>query len=1019
MIYLKEELYQLVKNDSAIFDFIQEHALDGLSYSNISAPDVNWVNPALQTLLKNDLTPADSVALDPFIVDFFPLIKTAKGEIDTQEVTFKCTDGQIVKTTCKLHFIYDNNDEVYAVLKAYKKAKNTSEQHDIQEIKEHFELLQKKEAFLDECNMAATIGYWEVDIDNDLLYWSDVTKTIHETAPDYSPKIDTAINFYKDGESRIVIEKSFALAVSEGRNFDHELQIVTGKGNSKWVRSIGRPTFVNGICTRVSGTFQDITVFKESNIALTIEKEKLLSVLKGSNIGTWEWNIQTNETHHSEMWAEILGYTLVELHPITTQKWEQLVHPDDVGFSKLKISEYFERKSEYYEAEYRMKHKNGHWIWILDKGKVITWTENNEPLMMFGTHYDITEQKKINQRNMLFIEQTPTAIAMFDKEMRYLVASKKWKEDYHLTEEKIVGVSQYDLFPNIAVEWVDIYKKSLQGVASQGKDCLFIRKDGSNMWLKWEIKPWYADNGAVAGVIIYSDDISQRKEIEEKLRLSEETFRGNFEHAAIGMGLLDVHGKWLKVNNSLAKLLGYTTEEFVKQSVKKLTHVEDLDSDLALIYELVAGKRSYYQLEKRFIKKDNTIISAILSTSIVRDENQEPLYFIIQIVDTTEQKKAKNELSESMSRLEGLIDSSTQVAIIETDVNGLIRTFNKGAENLLGYSREEIILKKTPLTFHSQEEISSRASELSLTYNHAVNDFDVFTLPAQMGLYDTREWTYIKKDKTKFPVQLTVTTVKKNERITGYLGVAVDISYIKETEREIHTLLNVAKGQNERLKNFAHIVSHNLRSHSGNITMMMDLAVHEQPDLLENELISMLKTASTNLQETIMHLNEVVLMNSAVNENLHSINLYDSMAETIQNMHSILFNSNVAIINTIDKDVTVLALAAYLESILLNLMTNAVKYRSEDRDPIIKISTEIKGDYIVLSIEDNGIGIDLKKNGFKIFGMYKTFHNNKDARGIGLFITKNQVEAINGKIEVASKENIGTTFKVYFRYEKN
>ena len=159
-------------------------------------------------------------------------------------------------------------------------------------------------------------------------------------------------------------------------------------------------------------------------------------------------------------------------------------------------------------------------------------------------------------------------------------------------------------------------------------------------------------------------------------------------------------------------------------------------------------------------------------------------------------------------------------------------------------------------------------------------------------------------------------------------------------------------------------------------------------------------------------------MNSAVNENLHSINLYDSIADTIQNMHSILFNSNVAIINTIDKDVTVLALAAYLESILLNLMTNAVKYRSEDRDPIIKISTEIKGDYIVLSIEDNGIGIDLKKNGFKIFGMYKTFHNNKDARGIGLFITKNQVEAINGKIEVASKENIGTTFKVYFRYEK-
>jgi len=96
-----------------------------------------------------------------------------------------------------------------------------------------------------------------------------------------------------------------------------------------------------------------------------------------------------------------------------------------------------------------------------------------------------------------------------------------------------------------------------------------------------------------------------------------------------------------------------------------------------------------------------------------------------------------------------------------------------------------------------------------------------------------------------------------------------------------------------------------------------------------------------------------------------------------------------------------------------------VKYRSEDRALKINVSTKIVGEYAVLSIADNGIGIDLKKNGFKIFGMYKTFHTNKDARGIGLFITKNQVEAINGKIEVTSQENIGTTFKVYFKYEKN
>ena len=106
---------------------------------------------------------------------------------------------------------------------------------------------------------------------------------------------------------------------------------------------------------------------------------------------------------------------------------------------------------------------------------------------------------------------------------------------------------------------------------------------------------------------------------------------------------------------------------------------------------------------------------------------------------------------------------------------------------------------------------------------------------------------------------------------------------------------------------------------------------------------------------------------------------------------------------------------SYLESILLNLMTNAIKYRSADRDPQIRLSAETEGDYTVLSVQDNGIGIDLDTHGKKLFGMYKTFHSNKDARGLGLFITKTQVEAMGGKIVVDSKPNEGSTFKIYFK----
>ena len=105
---------------------------------------------------------------------------------------------------------------------------------------------------------------------------------------------------------------------------------------------------------------------------------------------------------------------------------------------------------------------------------------------------------------------------------------------------------------------------------------------------------------------------------------------------------------------------------------------------------------------------------------------------------------------------------------------------------------------------------------------------------------------------------------------------------------------------------------------------------------------------------------------------------------------------------------------AYLDSIVLNLFTNSLKYSSPKRRPLIEITAEKRENTISVSFKDNGLGIDLTRNRDKLFGMYKTFHRNKDAKGIGLFITKNQIEAMNGKIEVESTVDIGSTFKIYF-----
>ena len=997
----KQELYSLIKSDFSIFDFIQESALDGFGYLDIEDPSNEWINPKFWTTLgfsPNEIPENHYVWRTLIHLDdakkFFEHYKSPNKPYD-EILRFKHQNGSMVWFRCRAMLIRNSDGAAINAIISFT---------DVTE-------LMRKDEFLERCNAAAMVGYWEIDMETQIPYWSKITKLIHEVPDDYQPNLSTAIHFFEEGESREQITKAVELAISTGKHYDVDLKIVTAKGNLKWVRAIGQAEFYEEKCVRIYGTFQDIHAQKLAQEELIKEKQKLQSVIKGTNAGTWEWNVQTGETFFNERWAEIVGYTLDELAPISIDTWLKLVHPDDLKISNQRVQACFSKQTEYYQCECRMKHKAGHWVWIIARGKVVSWTNEGKPLMMYGTHSDISEQKKKIERNTVFIEHTPTAIAMFDTDVKYLAISEKWRTDYHLEGIDLIGKSHYEIFPEIGDEWKKIHQECLQGKSIKRDEDKFVRKDGSVQWLKWEVKPWYTeDNDKIGGIIMYTDDITERKKIEqsllenhtlletilesidigivacdqhgnltlfnnttkqwhglpianippeefpnyyglyrldgttklsteeiplirtlqagnihnveiiiapndgpshivsisgaqlkgpngelfgavvamhditerkkalEKLQISEEAFRGNFENAAIGMALLDIDGKWLKINQTLCQIIGYSEEELYQLTFQEITHPDDLKADLDLVQELIDGKRSHYQMEKRYIHKKGHIVHIILAASLVRNQSNQPLYFISQIIDITQQKNA---------------------------------------------------------------------------------------------------------------------------------------------EQEIKALLDVTKDQNERLKNFAHIVSHNLRSHSGNISMMMDILLEENPELSENEYLNLLKSASKNLGETIAHLNEVVLMNTAVIDNLKGVSLYNAIQNAIQNVSALARESKVTIENNINTDEKVLAIPAYLDSIMLNFLTNAIKYSSDERDSYIKLSTIIEKDYLILKIEDNGLGIDLKRHGAKLFGLYKTFHYHKDARGVGLFITKNQIEAMGGKVEVSSEVDKGTTFSIYLKYEKN
>jgi PAS domain S-box-containing protein len=139
---------------------------------------------------------------------------------------------------------------------------------------------------------------------------------------------------------------------------------------------------------------RDISERKRIEQALYDERQRLAGILRGTNVGTWEWNVQSGETVFNERWAEIIGYSLAELAPVAIGTWLRFGHPDDLAASQALLQKHFTGELEFYECEARMRHKDGSWVWVLDRGKVVSWTADGKPLMMMGTHQDITERKQ-------------------------------------------------------------------------------------------------------------------------------------------------------------------------------------------------------------------------------------------------------------------------------------------------------------------------------------------------------------------------------------------------------------------------------------------------------------------------------------------------------------------------------------------------------------------------------------------------------------------------------------------------
>lgn len=377
-------------------------------------------------------------------------------------------------------------------------------------------------------------------------------------------------------------------------------------------------------------------------------------VIDASQIGTWEWDVETGKCIYNERWAEICGYKLHELEPLTIETWIKLAHPDDNIQSEKKLVAMFEHQTEFYDHQLRMKHKNGHWVWVHDRGKVLTWTKEGKPKIVSGTHTEITHEMNL-QKSVQFmhdlmsyvIQYNPSAIAVHDKDLNYVYVSQKYLDIYHVKETNIIGKNHYEVFPDLPQRWRDVHQRSLKGEIIKGDRDPFVRSDGHIDITKWESRPWYDQEGNIGGIIIYTDIINEQIQREKDLENSRQILQDVMDNLPIGIAVnsFKPNVKFTYMNDNFYKIHQTTKEdleqpdylwEVLFEDVKtrekfKNRILDDIDSNLPerMKWEDIPIKKKH--AKTRYI---DLYVTKITHANL----------YITTVIDVTEQKLREEEI---------------------------------------------------------------------------------------------------------------------------------------------------------------------------------------------------------------------------------------------------------------------------------------------------------------------------------------------------------------------------------------
>jgi PAS domain S-box-containing protein len=535
-------------------------------------------------------------------------------------------------------------------------------------------------------------------------------------------------------------------------------------------------------------------------------------------------------------------------------------------------------------------------------------------------------------------------------------------------------------------------------------------------WLT-HLSPVRDARGKVFRLVGSSVNITERKLAEARYQqLAADTqqqyaiLRGVYDSSHTAIFSTDAQGRYTSFNQAHADAI----EEFVGHRPQLGQNAIDIFGDhpyrrraQASLEKALAGQTVF---EHNFFGRPEQPRYFEVIHSPIRDAQGQVTGVAMLARDLTDRKELEDhlrvrerELGEKNELLQSILDSPQGIIIFSLDVQYRYRAFTRshqatmqaiwGVEIKVGDNMLEVI-----------QDPDDRA-KAKANFDRALGG-EAFAIDEEYG-DQSRQRSFWENRYAPMYSQAG--------QVVGLTVFVTDISQRKTSELDLKRSLELVNQQNRRLLNFSYIVSHNMRSHTSNIAGLISALQAAETEAEKEELVVYLQRASGILNDTIHHLNEVVAIQTNIHLKVESLGLRAYIAKAIEVLFEQIVGKNATVQNNVPTQIDVKCNPAYLESIVLNFLSNALKYSHPDRPPVVRFEHQYyEPGKVMLRISDNGLGMDLTKMGAKLFGMYKTFHGNPDARGIGLFISKNQIEAMGGRVEVESTLGIGSTFKIYF-----